>query len=195
MVGLDNREFFMSQHDAEIDFATLDQSLGEAGALMGAAEAHGLLCGLLCAAGEMRREDWKGQVLEDSGTFDAALEAALDALYVQTLRQLNDSNLGFEPLLSDDRSPLAERALNLRRWSQGFLSGIGLGGIREGAKLPEEVYGFLRDMLEVAKVDFALDEVTEEDEAAYAEVLEFVRMGVLLVNEELQPVKKPPQVH
>ena len=52
----------------------------------------------------------------------------------------------------------------------------------------------LDDLAEIARVDFEVGEPDEEEQAAFAEVVEYVRVGVLLINEELQPSKAPPQL-
>ena len=42
------------------DYFELEQTLGRAEAVAGAAEVHGLLCGLLCAAGRLEENIWLG---------------------------------------------------------------------------------------------------------------------------------------
>ncbi len=34
----------------------------------------------------------------------------------------------------------------------------------------------------------------EAEESAYAEIVEYVRVGVLLINEEMHPLKAPPRL-
>ncbi len=172
--------------DAAPDISLVDQWLTDAGSTLDAPEAHGILCGILCAQGAADRRIWLEQVVGEGNLGNAGL----NALFEVTAGQFSDRELEFALLLPDDDQPLSERAVALRRWTQGYLFGIGLGGINQES-LPEELYDFLRDLLEVAKVDFDTDEATEEDEEAYLEVLEFVRLGAITVFEELNPAAPP----
>ena len=164
------------------DFDLVEQSLHEAGGAMDPSEAHGLLCAMLCTTGT-ELQGWLDQVVDPGAKGDETL----DALHQGTIHQLNDPELSFRLLLPGDEIPLADRAVALRRWVHGFLFGIGLGGIKQDA-LPSDVYDFLRDLLEVAKVDFDIDaDAGEADEEAFMEISEFVRLGVLSFSEALQP--------
>jgi len=177
-------------------YAELEAALERAAALVGAAESHGLLCGLVCGSGRAERTVWMDQVLADIEPDHPALPECrelLGALFTATVAQLNDSVLDFALLLPDDREPLGPRAEAAGKWCLGFLYGLGLAGVRPDAEQPEEVGEVLRDMSEIARVQSNVDSATEEEEAAYAEIVEYLRVGVLLVNEELQPVKAPPR--
>ena len=168
------------------DITLVEQWLADAGATMEAAEAHGLLCGLLSARGAVDRRLWLEHVLGEGNLGNAGLTALFDV----TAEQLTGGDLELRLLLPADDQPLNERAVALRRWTQGFLYGIGMGGVNQ-ENLSGEVYDFLRDLLEVAKLDFDTDEATDEDEAAFFEVLEFVRLGAITVFEELNPPGPP----
>ena len=176
----------MSQAADTPDISLVDQWLEDAGGAMGASEAHGMLCGQLCGQGGADRRGWLEQVVGEGNLGNAGLSALFDV----TLGQLNDPDLGLRLLLPNDEQPLSARAVALRHWVQGFLYGIGTGGVNQ-ENLSEEVYDFLRDLLEVAKLDFDTDEATNEDEAAFLEIIEFVRLGVLTVYEELNPAGPP----
>jgi len=66
--------------------------------------------------------------------------------------------------------------------------------VREEKALPADVREILRDLVEISKVAFEAAEAGEEEERAYAEIVEYVRVGVLLINEEMHPVKAPPRL-
>ncbi len=51
----------------------------------------------------------------------------------------------------------------------------------------------MRDFAEIAGTGFDV-EIDETNETAYSEIVEYVRVGVLLINEELQPIKAPPRL-
>ncbi len=187
----------VSETAAPVDYERLERALRRAEALTGASEGHGALCGLLCAQGRADRRAWQDQVIGEREPGDVlAREAAslLDALYEETVRQLNDAGLAFRLLLPDDEQPLGRRAEALGRWCQGFLLGLGLGGIRAEQELPADVREIMRDLAEISKVEFDVAGAGEAEEAAYTEIVEYVRVGVLLINEEMHPVKAPPRL-
>lgn len=182
-------------------YAILGAELSRAGAEMEPAEAHGTLCGLLAVDIAAPAARCLAEVLRGIDPQDANAEIArklMDALVKQVRSSLADENIGFQPLLPAEETPLAERVLALGRWCEGFASGIGLAGMgaQRAAALPESVSEFIRDMGEIARVEVDDEDDDEAAEAAYAELLEYVRVGVLVVSEELQPPAAPlPGVH
>ncbi len=149
------------------------------GAPISAAESHGLLCGLLCMRAPDAREQWIRRSLDDDSTQTAP--APLDELYDQTLSQLDDASFDFQLLLPDDDArDLAGRTAALAEWCNGFAFGVGAAGC-DRERLPAESLEFLQDITRIAQAEVTGE---EDDEAAYAEVAEYVRMGVLLARTE-----------
>lgn len=169
-------------------FHDLDETLRRAGAACDAAESHGTLCGALCA-GLDSDGPWLEHIMDEAtGTPEAQRRCreALTALRDSTHGQLAGGSLEFAPLLPDDELGLADRTDALSEWCQGFLFGIGLGGDRlKFDELAAESTEILKDMTQISQAGFE-GEDTEEDETAYAEIVEYVRMGVQLLYEELQ---------
>ena len=181
----------------QTDFDTVQGALERAQAETGAAEGHGALCGMLSLNNAIDVRAWIDTMLEKGDPNDALVREARElllSLYEETLRELNDSNLDFALLLPDDDESLEYRVRALAAWCQGYLYGLALAGYRADPAVPEDTADFINDMNEIAKASF---EVTpgNEDETAYSEVSEYVRMGVLLVTEEMQPSKAPPRLH
>ncbi len=180
-----------------LDYYEVSDALARAHSAVDAADCHGLLAGLICAAGFADPRVWMAQVFEEFDPKDLLQVAAskqVQALGEDTLVRLNSPELDFELLLPDDDDALRERAESLGSWCGGFLAGLGLGGVSDTSQLPEEVAELLDDLAEIARVDFEVGEPDDEEQAAFAEVVEYVRVGVLLINEELQPSKAPPQL-
>lgn len=119
--------------------------------------------------------------------------AVLEGLYDETQRQLNDTSLDFHPLLPDDDTDIEERIRALSDWCQGFLFGLSEGGLKELDKLPGDCAEVIQDLVEIGSAEGYELEGSEEDETSYAELLEYVRTGVLLVNEEMNPTQAPPR--
>jgi len=53
---------------------------------------------------------------------------------------------------------------------------------------PGDLGEVIKDFYEISNADFVADPTDEENEAAYMEIMEYVRMSVLLMHEELQSV-------
>lgn len=179
------------------DYVELEQILGRAEAAAGAAEVHGLLCGMLCASGRLEEGVWISQIFTDTDSGNVSLQhgrAAVQSLAAWTHEAMNDPVLGMDLLLPTDGQPLFERTAALSEWCQGFLLGLAAGGIQQDTQLPEDVAELIRDITEISRADFEIDDADDEDEQAFYEVVEYVRMGVLLINDELQPLKAPPRL-
>ncbi|MDD3516973.1 MAG: UPF0149 family protein [Chromatiales bacterium] len=180
------------------DYQSVDAVLEAVGARADAAEGHGALCGMLTLNLATDEAAWVREVLSADAA-EATPEVMEDArqmlshLFALTRLQLNDPAMAFELLLPGDDDSLRLRVDALGRWCQGYLYGLALGGISEDSRLPADSAEVLRDLVEIARAGFDLDE-DEESERAYMEVLEYVRAGVLLLNEEMQPIKAPPRL-
>jgi uncharacterized protein len=171
------------------NYSEIQRALDDARAVAGASEAHGTLAGALCAAPAYGLEDWLQEILPE-GTSQAA--APLRELYTETHAALGTDEMQFRPLLPEDERPLGARAAALAEWCQGFLYGLGSSRIHDASGLPGDVGEIVRDFTEITHAG-AGDGHNESDEAAYAELVEFVRVGVQLVFEELEPFREQPR--
>lgn len=69
----------------------------------------------------------------------------------------------------------------------GFFPDWVWGGVAPQDQLPEEVAELLADLSQISRVDVDLDDSDEEEQFAFEEVQEYVRVGVMFVHDELQP--------
>jgi uncharacterized protein len=171
-------------------FHDLDRLLRRIGAPVDAAECHGALCGALCAPAS-ETDAWLAHTLDGVvETHDARPQ--LDALAAATLRELRNGDFEFAPCLPDDDEPLAQRVAALGEWCEGFLFGIGASSIEQFDALPESVQEIVRDVIEMARVGMPTGEDVDGDEGAYAELVEYLRAGVQLVYDEMNPAPASP---
>jgi uncharacterized protein YgfB (UPF0149 family) len=154
---------------------------------MGASDLHGSLTGYLCAGGSAGADEWPAALELEPDAKTILQHEALSRLYGDCRAQLDDPDLGFEPLLPADDVPVEQRADALVEWCRGFLGGVGLSGSATGF-LSADANEVLADLGRIAASHFDYDNA-EEDETALSEVLEFVRVGVLLLHTELT---RPP---
>jgi uncharacterized protein YgfB (UPF0149 family) len=154
-----------------------------------AAESHGCLCGALCTTQQYPLESWLDELAPDADENSAADpaddRATLRLLFADTVRALRGDEMEFQLLLPDDDAVLMERALALSQWCQGFLYGFGVGGAVPREQLSGEVEEVLRDLTHISQASVETGAEAEEEELAYAEIVEYVRAGVQLIHDEL----------
>lgn len=150
-------------------------------------DLHGSLTGYLCAGGVASARDWLAALqlqLDDAETVAAAKSVPLQQLFGECRAWLADPDQRFEPLLPAADTPVDVRADALVEWCRGFLGGIGLAGAAQAGGLSADGAEILRDFGTIAASNFEYAD-SEEDESALAEVIEFIRVGVLLLHAEL----------
>jgi yecA family protein len=177
-------------------YQAVEDALQTAGATAGAAEVHGTLCGMLSANLGAGVEGWIRELFpeEQPGELPTGEpRQLLGQLFDETRTQLSDALLSFELLLPGDDDDLDGRVSALGHWCQGFLYGLAVAGVTDPGKLPQDSAEFIKDLSEIAGTGFDVEE-DEENEEAYQEIQEYIRMGVLLVSEELQPLKGPSRI-
>lgn len=140
-----------------------------------ASELHGSLSGFLSAGGEAHSADWLSQLALEGAAGDA-----LQQLCQATSEQLQSPDFGFELFLPDDEQALELRADALVSWCRGFLGGFGLVA-GSSDELSDESNEALTDLGRIASSAFTYDD-PDADEAALAEVIEFVRVAALLLH-------------
>jgi len=183
--------------EERIDHDTLEEALDRCGSTWDASQTHGLLSGRLAIAGADSGFDWLSQVLEgtdSANALQAECAAMLGKLFESTYRQFAERLSAFAPLLPDEQDSTAIRATALAHWCEGFLHGLVAGehgdDLRERLKA-EPLSDIIRDLLQItrAAVDEDCDE--ESDEAAYTELVEYVRVAAQLAYEELSDLRRP----
>lgn len=180
-----------------IDHDTLNDALRRCGATWDASQAHGLLSSRLALAGADAGVDWLQQVLEgteESNALRTECASLLNTLYRDTHRQLSERLSEFAPLLPDDSDSASLRAGALAHWCEGFLHG--LVSVDHGEALKQRLASdpladIIRDMLQLTRAAVDEDGDDETTEAAYAEIVEYVRVAVQLTYEELAEFRDP----
>jgi yecA family protein len=173
----------------------LDSALRRCGSSWDAAQSHGLLTSRLSVEGADGGLGWLHLVLAETDPSNALAtecQELLNRLFEATYRDLSERQSGFAPLLpGDDESP-ARRASALAHWCEGFLHGLVSDKSNEALKkrLGEEpLADIIRDMLQITRAAADDDEDPEESEAAYSELVEYVRVAAQLFYEELAELR------
>ena len=193
-------------------FDEVQKLLAAVDADVSAAEAHGSLCGAL-AAPRGNDDGWQkgwlervlGAALMNRSDAVSHCTRSLLALFAVTQTMLADDELSFQPLMPDDNAELPERAAALSQWCDGFVFGLALAegspaapdvvANASGKALPasiqpamsKETSEVVEDFIEISRVaqdaERSGDSGTEEDDA-YHELLEYVRVATMLLYTE-----------
>lgn len=151
--------------------------------------AHGILCGFACVKPDLSLDDWLNEVLVSidlNNLNEKSAHAELAQIFNKTLSQLSDETLDFQPLIADDEEKLDAQANTLIQWCQGYLAGLGLQKVSTTDK---EALEMIKDLYEISRLDTNLLD-NEKNAQDLNEIIEFVRMGALLIQEILQPSKQ-----
>jgi uncharacterized protein len=157
------------------------------------AECHGVLCGMVCRENGSTAADFLRHLvtLELAVNPGGALHDVMLEAFNSTVQQLADDELRFALWLPDDEHSLDERTQALAQWCTGFLAGLGLGGPLQA--LSDEASEALSDLQQIARAGLSAyadesgnAEGDEENEQAFSEIVEYVRVVILILREELR---------
>lgn len=176
-------------------------------------EVHGQLCGLLCTSkAEKAKVHWFSTVLENlksrpglltenAAESRAALQE-LDEVFTSTREQLNSEDFGFELFLDPSPQSAVDRMTDLAAWCNGFVYGFGVGAGEQKTALPEDTAELIADFQTIAAYEVGDEEAQEQlsgdtsntseeesvnqNDSDITEIEEFIRVGVLLIAEEMQ---------
>jgi uncharacterized protein len=176
----------------QVTFAEVSQVLRSLGSGAPAAEGHGCLCGALCINAGYTFASWRKELLGAVEPSEVD-EVPLRLLFSGTAAALGEVTEEFTPLLPDDDVALEQRTSALAQWTSGFLYGFGTALPRGDVELPANVDEVLNDFARVAAATVDVDSDAEEQEHAYAELVEYVRAGVWLLYAELTPLRAVDQ--
>lgn len=183
----------------EANVEQIENDLSKLGSEATPYEAHGTLCGLICGRGELEPQEWislttdAGDAIAQGDILAREASESLTNFFFDTVKALSDNNLKFYPLLPEDDYEL-RRLEGIAQWSQGYLMGLSLAGIEKFDHYPEEVGEFIEAMTSISSADDYDLAGDESDEEAIIELIEFIRIGVLLVNEEMNPIRVPVDI-
>lgn len=169
-----------------LDYFELNQLLSNVEAEVCAAGCHGFLCGQVCVPGYPMEDLWQEYIDARTKNDDLVDDCygEIKILLADIIDSMNSSDMGFQLMLPDDDSDLTDRVDALAEWCHGFLNGYGAAAGDQGLAMTEECREILEDFTRICRA--GIDEGgNEEDEQALAELIEYVRMGTMLIYEDL----------
>lgn len=182
-----------------MNFQELDEVLAPYAELESPSFIQGMLMGLICVDNDIQEAVWLKKLIEEAQikTVKERFLKQLHSLFLETNKGMNGSGFELNLCLPEDDNAITKAAM-LGQLCEGILYGIGLaGGLNETEhSLSEEVREIVNDFGEIARIDFlSLKESgqeTEEVENDLTQLEEFIKVGVLMLNEELSPTQAAP---
>lgn len=174
-------------HAVELHSLAQNAVAGPASAIT-PSEAHGAVVGVAVGC----PEKFSLQSLVDLLGADAlAGSDDVEAFVRASLTELFAEDMSFMPLIPEDDAPLPVRLEALAEWTASFLAGL-VAGLSEAGRslgdLEEEATEIVRDFSAIAGVEPG----GEDAEADFMQLVEFVKVGTLLIMSELQDVDHDP---
>jgi len=174
-----------------MEFTEIQHLLIEINTINTVADSHGIACGMLVVNSVADNRVWVKYIMgeiEATHIPSATSIKAIAAWFNEIKNQLQDSHLRFELCLPDDEAPLEDRVYALQEWCRGFILGIAMSGVNDFSELAQDTQELMHDFSRIgAEEEFDLDN-QDQTEIAYSDISQYVRIGVLLINEEMQSV-------
>lgn len=177
-------------------YQQLADQLVSQGVLVSPAETHGVVLGMTSVKPqELQADEVLATIIqlnEEEETSDQeSFLQFLAAMVEQAREMLFSQGFDVQLLLPQDGNSLRDQTLALSRWCRGYIFGLVAAGLRDFKQLPKDAAEIIQDVLQISEINTDLDEQGDEEEKAFFEIEQFVRVGVQLVFEELNPPVAP----
>lgn len=179
----------MSEMSPLPSYTDLTDALEKTQSPLHASEVHGLICGIICIAEGGAENQW--ETLVEGPKKNKQSTELLRQLYTASFEEISQFSFEFALLLPETDTDINSRAECLGFWCQGFLTGLEQASTSIEERTSEEVKDALNDLTEIAQVQYEDIASTDEDETAYFELVEYVRLVVLMIYHDLN-TEAPP---
>ena len=177
-------------------FEFVDNIRHKAGIGINVSEYHGKISACLCFENISVETLLPKEINRDDISLSPEtmkLKTVLLNMISETHEKLNDTEMTFYPLLSPDSESLIKRTLSLSNWCQGFVDGFGFSIVQKNISIDIAELGIIGEIIEdfsqISKLTSASITNEGEEDLAYMEVVEYVRVGTQLIFEESKAVK------
>ena len=183
----------VSSQDALPDYAAAAAAMQRAGLPQSPAEAHGFANGLQVAGVAEPLALWKQELYSEFDPADVLggeCRDLLDRLFAGVFVADDAESMQLSLLLPQDIVVSSARLAAVRDWCQGFLYGFGLSGSSLTAQLSDQARELLADLAEMTRLDTDEVEDNADNQSALIEIEEFIRVGVMLLRDELRGARE-----
>ncbi len=170
------------------EYAAVAAAMQRCGMPQSPAESHGFALGLNVAGVAEPLALWQQELYADFDPADVLAgecRSLLDRVFASVFASTETGSMQLALLLPQDIVVDAARLGAVRDWCQGFLYGFGLGGDALNRRLSDQARELLRDITEMTRLDTGEVENNAENQSALIEIEEFLRVGVMLMRDEL----------
>lgn len=181
---------------SDVDYQQLTDALQRLEITADAAECQGAMSAVICLTGETGMANWLAAHFPeiDAGiaqgnALAGEARSLISDLYQIVLDQLSHGNFDYALLMPDDEESILLRTDALAHWCQGFLLGLRFSGVNDPSQFTGELAEILQDISEISQVTSESLDNSEEEERSYAELVEYLRVGVMLFCETLKARK------
>ena len=183
-----------------MDFDQVKEVVAPHSELESPAFIQGMLIGLLCGDNDIQEAVWIKKLIEEANikSVKESFLKVLHDLYQETNKGMNGSGFELELCLPDDNEALVYRAMMVGQLCEGILYGLGLIGCLNDAEneIAPEVRELVSDFSDIASID--IDDLGKSvndgdtEESDLMQLVEFVKIGILTMNESLNPMDAQP---
>lgn len=170
------------------EYPELAAALQRCGLAQSPSEAQAFALGLYVADVPEPLQIWQQELYSEFDPADVLAgecRAVLDRVFADVFAGDRGEPMQLSLLLPPDIQVDSARLGAVRDWCQGFLFGFGLGGESVAGRLSEQSRGLLRDMAEMTRLDTQDADNTPENQSALIEIEEYLRVGVMLIRDDL----------
>ncbi len=178
---------------SEFSYQQISDALQRLEIAADAAECHGAISAVACLTGDSGLLAWMDshfpeieRAIADGNALAVEAKQLLSDLYVHVVKQLQEGEFVYEVLMPGDDEGIDMRTRSLAHWCQGFLLGLRYSGVTDVDRFSGDLAEILQDITEVSQVSDVSLENSEEEEQSYTELVEYLRVGVILFFETLQ---------
>jgi uncharacterized protein YgfB (UPF0149 family) len=151
------------------------------------AEIDGIVCALICLNKPCTLIELKSYFIK-SIDINKKLSTLLEHVIDYTAAKVTSLDFDFQILLPSEEESLVNRSEALSSWCQGFVLVLKQTAtdIRE---LSSDSQDAIKHMMAIAQLDQAAVSIQEEDERAYVEIVEYLRMVVLMIYSDMHNIE------
>lgn len=173
-----------------MDFDQINEALAPYQELESPSFLQGMLLGLMSGDNEIKENVWVKKVLTEADikSVKENFLVVLHEIYLDTDKMLNGSGFELELCLPTEDEPVSTRAYMLGHICEGYLYGMGLLE-KNKDKLRGDVLELVKDFGNIAAIDVDELDDEEENEENLMQLMEFVKVGIMTINEDLNPAE------
>jgi len=171
-----------------VNFSELQSFVYELGAQVSPSAFHGFVSGrVTCDPLSIDRlQEVSKKWLALSQDWTSEHEDQFTRFILSVLKNIEDPDFIFIPILPEEGIPLSERLNALGEWCGNYVSGFA-EGLRKDFRLTDDASEALEDLSSIAKISLEFDENGERD---YVELIEYIRVAVQLIYADLNSTTK-----